>query len=66
VQDDGVGFDLDKQTQGFGLTGIRERTYLAGGRLELQSGELGTSVRVWLPASIPAQAVPGSLDQVTS
>jgi len=65
VQDDGVGFDTDKQTRGFGLTGIRERTYLAGGRLELESSELGTSVRVWLPASIPAQAVPGSLDQVT-
>jgi signal transduction histidine kinase len=65
VQDDGVGFDTNRRTSGFGLTGIRERTYLAGGRMEIQSGELGTSVCVWLPAGIPAQAVPGSLDQVT-
>jgi len=65
VQDDGAGFDPGKRTSGFGLTGIRERTYLAGGRLEIQSSELGTTVCVWLPVSVPAQAVPGSLDQVT-
>jgi GAF domain-containing protein len=39
VQDDGVGFDTEAQTAGFGLVGMRERVYLAGGRLELQSGE---------------------------
>ena len=33
VQDDGVGFDLSARTSGFGLAGMRERAYLAGGEL---------------------------------
>ena len=31
VTDDGVGFDTDARTVGFGLAGMRERIYLAGG-----------------------------------
>ncbi|HTX09162.1 MAG TPA: GAF domain-containing sensor histidine kinase [Solirubrobacteraceae bacterium] len=64
VQDDGVGFDPDRKTPGFGVTGMRERAYLAGGHLQVESSELGTSVRVRLPADSPQAAV-GSLDHVT-
>jgi signal transduction histidine kinase len=49
VQDDGVGFDPSKHTDGFGLAGMRERVYLAGGSVELESGETGTRVRARLP-----------------
>lgn len=51
VHDDGVGFDTGAQTSGFGLSGMRERVYLAGGRLEVESGEIGTTVTASLPLS---------------
>jgi signal transduction histidine kinase len=50
VKDDGVGFDPGGKTDGFGLAGMRERVYLAGGTIELTSGDGGTLVRVILPA----------------
>ncbi len=56
VRDDGVGFDVDHRTDGFGLAGIRERTYLAGGTLEIESGEHGTIVRAALPTRYAEQA----------
>jgi signal transduction histidine kinase len=65
VQDDGVGFDTEAQTAGFGLAGMRERVYLAGGRLELESGPGGTRVRAHLPRST-ASAGPSDADQVAS
>ncbi len=37
VQDDGVGFEAESPTSGFGLAGMRERVYLAGGTLEIES-----------------------------
>jgi signal transduction histidine kinase len=49
VQDDGVGFDLGGRTAGFGLAGMRERVYLAGGAVELESSDSGTRVRARLP-----------------
>jgi signal transduction histidine kinase len=49
VHDDGKGFDVDRQTSGFGLAGMRERVYLAGGNLNLESGEHGTTVRAVMP-----------------
>ncbi|MFZ0381687.1 MAG: GAF domain-containing sensor histidine kinase [Solirubrobacteraceae bacterium] len=49
VQDDGLGFDPAVRSEGFGLAGIRERVFLAGGTVELQSGENGTLVRARLP-----------------
>ena len=49
IRDNGVGFDLDAGTEGFGLAGIRERVYLSGGSLELESGEGGTVLRAVLP-----------------
>jgi signal transduction histidine kinase len=49
VKDDGVGFDVDVVTEGFGMTNsIRRRVTEVGGRVELmaRSGG-GTEVRLW-------------------
>jgi signal transduction histidine kinase len=59
VQDDGVGFDPDGKTGGFGVAGIRERVYLAGGTVELESGDNGTLVRARLPQR-PEAAAPAA------
>ena len=50
VRDDGTGFDPDAAVSGFGLTGIRERIALAGGRIGIVSSEkAGTSLNAILP-----------------
>ncbi len=50
VEDDGAGFDPDAVRAGFGLTGMRERALLAGGRLWITSAEGGpTRVAAVLP-----------------
>jgi signal transduction histidine kinase len=49
VHDDGVGFDADAGSDGFGLAGMRERVSLAGGTLSIDSGEQGTRVTACLP-----------------
>ncbi len=59
VEDNGRGFDPGTRTAGFGLAGMRERVYLAGGTLELESGETGTLVRARLPQRIE-QAAPAA------
>jgi two-component system, NarL family, sensor histidine kinase DevS len=59
VVDDGVGFDSDERTSGFGLAGMRERVYLAGGALQIESGETGTVVRASLPAEREPQLAVG-------
>jgi signal transduction histidine kinase len=67
VQDDGVGFDPGTSTAGFGLAGMRERAYLAGGSLEVRSTESGTLVRGRLPVALPPSAAASSrTDQVAS
>jgi signal transduction histidine kinase len=50
VQDDGTGFAPDAGGSGFGLVGIRERVFLAGGTVTIDSGRGGTLVRAELPA----------------
>ena len=50
VQDDGIGFAPDARGWGFGLVGIRERVFLAGGTVTIESGKRGTRVRAELPA----------------
>jgi two-component system NarL family sensor kinase len=54
VSDHGRGFDSSKATKsdGIGLIGMRERAYLAEGKVEITSrpGE-GTLVRAWFPAT---------------
>jgi two-component system sensor histidine kinase DegS len=49
VQDDGIGFDPTSETSGFGLAGMRERVYLAGGELQIEPADQGTLVRARLP-----------------
>ena len=50
VSDDGRGFDPDSADGGFGLTGMRERVALVGGRLVIESTPgRGTSIRAELP-----------------
>jgi signal transduction histidine kinase len=60
VRDDGAGFDTDTKTEGFGLAGMRERVSLAGGTLQISSGEQGTLVRVCLPNDSAKAARSGS------
>jgi signal transduction histidine kinase len=51
VEDNGIGFDSEEVTRGFGLAGMRERVLLAGGTLEVDSSGGGTAVRARLPVS---------------
>jgi signal transduction histidine kinase len=58
--DDGIGFDPSTPKTGFGLAGIQERINLVGGKLELDSGETGTLLRVNLRGTVPNDAAAGS------
>jgi signal transduction histidine kinase len=50
IKDNGQGFDPGGGVAGFGLTGMRERALLAGGRLWVRSSDVGpTSVSAVLP-----------------
>ena len=50
VEDDGRGFDPGEVPDGgFGLLGMRERVAALGGRLELESGESGTTIVAEVP-----------------
>jgi signal transduction histidine kinase len=51
LRDDGLGFDVDAASHGFGLTGMRERIALAGGRLEITSSPEGTTISARLPSA---------------
>jgi signal transduction histidine kinase len=66
VRDDGPGFNTAASTSGFGLAGMRERVYLAGGQLEIESGPEGTTVRALLPISLTAAATWSGAHQVAS
>ncbi|MGN6373137.1 MAG: sensor histidine kinase [Solirubrobacteraceae bacterium] len=56
VRDDGEGFDLDAESDGFGLLGIRERTELLGGELDVNSAPgKGTTLSVRLPVQRRAE-----------
>ena len=64
VQDDGVGFDLDAHPLGFGLAGMGERVYLAGGTLRVEPSKRGTLVSARLPAATSDDATaPSRTDQ---
>jgi signal transduction histidine kinase len=66
ISDNGVGFDPAADTAGFGLAGMHERVYLAGGTLEVSSGSEGTVVRAELPLRSPAANAGLNADQVAS
>jgi signal transduction histidine kinase len=54
VEDDGCGFDTAQVPEGFGLTGMRERALLEGGRLSVTSVDGGpTCVAAVLPVGPP-------------
>lgn len=59
VQDDGIGFEPSARGSGLGLRNMRERAFVAGGRLELgsTSGQ-GTRVRLELPLDPSARGTP--------
>jgi signal transduction histidine kinase len=66
VKDDGVGFDPGAQTAGFGLAGMNERVYLAGGTLELTSDPTGSHLRARLPVQAPESQTRSDADQMAS
>ena len=49
VADDGVGFDPDSPSSGFGLAAMRSRAAQLGGSVAVTSGPTGTVVRVAVP-----------------
>lgn len=50
VQDDGVGFNPQENTTGFGLRGIQERAESEKGQMQLTTAPgQGCTVQVWLP-----------------
>jgi signal transduction histidine kinase len=51
VSDNGGGFAIDDVSGGFGLSGIRERVLSAGGVLNLDSTDRGTTITATLPLS---------------
>jgi signal transduction histidine kinase len=55
VGDDGRGFDVDQPSSGFGLTGMRERISLAGGRLEIKTSPAGTTILASIPCERSAR-----------
>jgi signal transduction histidine kinase len=66
VRDDGRGFDVGDETNGFGLTGVRERIYLADGTLRLESDEAGTAVSARLPVKHRSEQPSSRADQLAS
>ena len=63
VEDDGKGFDATAQTSGFGLAGMRERVYLAGGELQVEPGESGTTMRARLATGAAVRQPASAADQ---
>jgi signal transduction histidine kinase len=50
LSDDGIGFDQNTFTPGFGLQGMMERVQLLGGRFDLQTAiAQGTQIHITLP-----------------
>jgi signal transduction histidine kinase len=66
VQDDGVGFDTDAETMGFGLAGMRERIYLAGGTFELKSDQSGTLLRASIAVNAADSVGVSGFDELAS
>jgi two-component system, NarL family, sensor histidine kinase DevS len=50
IEDDGRGFDIEHvREDGFGLQGMRERVGLLDGRIQIESGEAGTTLVAEVP-----------------
>ena len=51
IEDDGRGFDLSRETAGFGLVGMRERAELLGGTFDVESRRAGgTTIAIEVPS----------------
>ena len=51
VEDDGKGFETDKEAEGFGLVGITERVHLLNGKIEIESEKgKGSILKIEIPA----------------
>ena len=51
---------------GFGLAGMRERVYLAGGQIDVESGADGTIVRARMPVRTATEAARSAANQMAS
>ena len=65
VSDDGVGFDGEvplgpREPGHIGLATMRERAELVGGRLEIRSGEMGSTVIARVPLTNAVESPAGS------
>ncbi len=65
VSDDGVGFDPHGVSGGFGLGGMRERVFLLGGTLQIDSGPEGSRVRARLPLPAAGSGSAGTDEAVS-
>lgn len=54
VYDEGIGFDPQSPSTGFGLSGMRDRLSLVGGQLTISSSAAGTTVSAHLPLTVTA------------
>lgn len=55
VKDDGIGFDINQKSAGFGLLGMRERVIAAGGEFILESSP-GNGVRITARLPLKSQS----------
>jgi signal transduction histidine kinase len=60
IKDDGSGFDVSAPTTGFGVAGMRERVFLAGGTLQFDASDEGTLVSARMLARRAAGSAAGS------
>jgi signal transduction histidine kinase len=65
VEDDGKGFDPDVVTNGFGLSGMRERVELLGGTIAIRSspGE-GAEIEATMPSGRSSEDASGSAQAI--
>jgi signal transduction histidine kinase len=65
VRDDGRGFDPAQVRRGKGLAGIEKRVRAIHGRLALESGPQGTSLRVQMPPPVVGPLPPATIPVVS-
>ncbi|WP_146947961.1 sensor histidine kinase [Cyclobacterium qasimii] len=51
IKDNGIGFDPEKSSYGFGLENMRKRAAEMGGGMDLKSGNSGTEIQVIIPVT---------------
>ncbi|WP_236554800.1 sensor histidine kinase [Flavobacterium sp. 9AF] len=49
IEDDGVGFDENKQTKGIGLMNIEKRVNYLNAKMEIESSNQGTTILISIP-----------------